>query len=215
MDSVLLAAADFLTHHQAWAAVVLGLVTLLESLVLIGAFVPATALMVVAGGLIAAGVLEPVSVIFACVSGAILGDAASYFLGRRVGSQILRHPALGPHRRKIARTRLYCGRYGVFLIYIGRFFGPLRAFVPVVVGVLQMPQHRFQTANVISAAIWVPVMLAPGYFAARGLARLEALSEADPLTLGIIAVGVAAVLAIAVWRVLRGRAQRRAAACAC
>ena len=218
MDSILLPAANFLAHHQALAGVALGLVTLFESLVIVGAFVPATALMIIAGGLIAAGVLEPTSVIIGCVVGAIFGDAISYLIVRRFGARLLRHPALTPHRRAIARTRLYCRRYGVSLIYVGRFFGPLRAFVPVVVGILQMRQHRFQTANVVSAMIWAPVMLAPGYFAARGLARVEAVSEADPLTIGIIVAGVAAVAAFAVWRVLRSRALQRAAAaaaCAC
>ena len=42
-----------------------------------------------------------------------------------------------------------------------RLFGPLRAFVPVMVGVLQMRQRVFQFANVSSAFVWVLAMLAP------------------------------------------------------
>ena len=85
MDAALQSLAEFIARHAAWAGLVLGVVTMLESLVLIGAFIPATALMVMAGGLIAAGVLDPVQVVLWCVAGAIVGDAVSFELGRRLG----------------------------------------------------------------------------------------------------------------------------------
>jgi len=211
MDSLLSSAADFIARHHVWAGVVLGLVTFLESLVVIGAFVPATGLLVAAGGLVAAGVLDPVSVIAGCVIGAVMGDAISYWIGRRLGTGVLRQPMLLPHRRKIAWTRLYCRRYGVASIFIGRFFGPLRAFVPVMVGVLRMRQRVFQLANVTSAFVWVLAMLAPGYLAAKGLAQLEFMSEAHGPTLMLIAFGAVVVTAVVVLRWLKGRAAKRSA----
>lgn len=214
MDAFIHHVAEFIARHHAWAGVALGVVTLLESLVLIGAFIPATALMVMAGGLIAAGVLDPMQVIFWCVAGAVIGDAISYELGRRLGPKTLRHPAFREHRRKIARTRLFTRRYGAASIFIGRFFGPLRAFVPLVTGLLGMRRRTFQLANTVSAVVWVLVILAPGYFAAKGLAELEALSEADLITVLVataIAVSVGGLLA---WRILRARMARQEAALA-
>ena len=211
MDSLLSSAADFIARHHVWAGVVLGLVTFLESLVVIGAFVPATGLLVAAGGLVAAGVLDPMTVIVGCVVGAVMGDAISYWIGRRLGTGVLRQPMLLPHRRKIAWTRLYCRRYGVASIFIGRFFGPLRAFVPVMVGVLRMRQRVFQLANVTSAFVWVLAMLAPGYLAAKGLAQLEFMSEAHGPTLMLIAFAVVVVAAVIVMRWLKGRAAKRSA----
>ncbi|MGO4410012.1 MULTISPECIES: DedA family protein [unclassified Brevundimonas] len=211
MDSLLSSAADFIARHHVWAGVVLGAVTFLESLVVIGAFVPATGLLVAAGGLVAAGVLDPMTVVVGCVIGAVMGDAISYWIGRRLGTGVLRQPMLLPHRRKIAWTRLYCRRYGVASIFIGRFFGPLRAFVPVMVGVLRMRRRVFQFANVTSAFVWVLAMLAPGYLAARGLARLEVLSEAHGPTLMLIAFGAFVVVAVVAMRWLKGRAAKRSA----
>lgn len=211
MDSLLSSAADFIARHHVWAGVVLGAVTFLESLVVIGAFVPATGLLVAAGGLVAAGVLDPVSVIAGCVIGAVMGDAISYWIGRRLGTGVLRQPMLLPHRRKIAWTRLYCRRYGVASIFIGRFFGPLRAFVPVMVGVLRMRQRVFQLANVTSALVWVLAMLAPGYLAAKGLEQLEFMSEAHGPTLMLIAFGALVVVAVVGMRWLKGRAAKRSA----
>ena len=145
------------------------------------------------------------------VIGAVMGDAISYWIGRRLGTGVLRQPMLLPHRRKIAWTRLYCRRYGVASIFIGRFFGPLRAFVPVMVGVLRMRQRVFQLANVTSAFVWVLAMLAPGYLAAKGLAQLEFMSEAHGPTLMLIAFGVVVIGAVILMRWLKGRAAKRSA----
>ena len=212
MDAFLQSLAEFIARHSAWAGVVLGVVTLLESLVLIGAFIPATALMVMAGGLIAAGVLDPVQVVLWCVAGAIVGDAISFELGRRLGPRTLRHSAFRPHRRKVARTRLFNRRYGAASIFIGRFFGPLRAFVPLVAGLLQMRRRTFQLANAVSALVWVLVILAPGYFAARGLAELETLGEAHLATIAVITVAGLVISALVLREVLRRRARAAAVA---
>lgn len=212
MDAALQSLAEFIARHAAWAGLVLGVVTMLESLVLIGAFIPATALMVMAGGLIAAGVLDPVQVVLWCVAGAIVGDAVSFELGRRLGPRTLRHPAFRPHRRKVARTRLFNRRYGAASIFIGRFFGPLRAFVPLVAGLLQMRRRTFQLANALSAAVWVLAILAPGYFAAKGLAELETLGEAHLATIAVITFA-GLIVSLAVLReVLRRRARAAALA---
>lgn len=201
MDSLSLhSLSEFLREHQAWAGVVLGAITFLESLVLIGAFVPATALMVLAGSLIAAGVIDPITVILWCSAGAIAGDAVSYAIGRRMGMRALHHPFLRPHRRKIARTRLFVRRYGSASIFIGRFFGPLRAFAPLAAGLLRMSHRKFQIANLVSAFVWVPVMLAPGYLAAKWLVELENLIEAEGATIVLLVAAALVVLAIAAWR---------------
>jgi len=213
MDSLLHPASEFIGRHHDWAGLVLAVATFLESLLLIGAFIPATALMLLAGGLVAGGLLDPLPVIAGCTIGAVLGDGVSFAIGRRVGVRALRHPSLSAHRRHVARTRLLCSRHGATAVFMGRFLGPLRAFVPVVVGVLRMPQRTFQVANVVSGLVWVLAMLAPGYFAAKGIAKLELLSEMNRATL-LVGGGLAALvlgLACAHFAKLQRRRSRRRA----
>jgi membrane protein DedA with SNARE-associated domain len=50
----------------------------------------------------------------------------------------------------------------VLEIFIGRFSGPLRASVPLVAGIFEMPYWRFQFANVTSALVWAAVLLKLG-----------------------------------------------------
>ena len=47
-------------------------------------------------------------------------------------------------------------------IFIGRFFGPLRASVPLVAGIFRMPYWPFQLANFSSAFLWAFVLLTMG-----------------------------------------------------
>jgi membrane protein DedA with SNARE-associated domain len=52
--------------------------------------------------------------------------------------------------------------WGVAGIFLGRFSGPLRASVPLIAGIFDMPFWRFQIANVLSAFIWAAVLLTLG-----------------------------------------------------
>lgn len=163
---------DMIARHAAWSGPIVGLLAFLESLAVIGLFVPAIATMIAVGGLIGAGVIEPAPVVACAIVGAILGDWASYALGRAMGPAVYRHRWLRRHRLAFARARLFFRRFGFAAVLLGRFLGPVRATVPVVAGVLKMPRAAFQGANVLSALIWVPALLAPGYFAGARAAEL-------------------------------------------
>lgn len=203
MEGLVENVGDFIARNAVWAGPILGLITFGESMVIIGAFFPATALMLVAGGLAAAGVLNPVEVVLWCVAGAVLGDAVSYWIGRRVGPSAWRHPWLAKRRRLVARARLFFQRNGAISIYLCRFMGPVRAFVPLIAGMTSMPQARFQIANVGSALIWVPVMLAPGYLGGLGLTALS--QNKHGMELGLAALAAAGILFVIVRQVLKGR----------
>ena len=53
-------------------------------------------------------------------------------------------------------------KWGIPSIFIGRFFGPLRAFVPLAAGIFEMPYWHFQLANFSSAFVWAAVVLGLG-----------------------------------------------------
>ena len=100
-------------------------------------------------------------------------------------------------------------RWGILAVFIGRFFGPLRAVVPLVAGMMHMRQARFQLANVGSAIIWLPAILAPGYLACSVLKDVANLSEKVFVFVFLFFVGLSLLTAAAVW--VRGRLKRAAA----
>lgn len=189
---------ELLAAHPEQAGLIVGALVFAESLAFIGFFVPSTALLLAIGALVGAGVIAPGPLLVFAIVGAVLGDAISYELGRWMGPSALRHRALSRRRRAVARARLFIRRAGMAAMILGRFTGPVRSFVPLVGGMLKMNRAKFQVANLIGAVLWIPVMLAPGYLAARGMAALPA-GWLEPLMIAV-AVGV---LAFMIWR--RGR----------
>ena len=192
----------FIQNNQGWAGLVIFLMTFGESLFVIGLFIPATVLLFATGTLMATGTLDAWTILFWGVLGAIIGDALSFWLGRWMGPKVLRHKRLNPYRRHVARARLFFYRYGFLAVLIARFLGPLRCFIPTVAGVMGMPELRFQLANIISAILWLPALLAPGYLATRSV---EALKDGQHAT--VYSLAGLTVIAIIAWLVIR---QRRA-----
>ncbi len=190
----------FIQNNQSWAGLVIFIMTFGESLFVLGIFIPATVLLFATGTLIATGTLDAGPILFWGIAGAIVGDALSFWLGRWMGPKVLRHKRLNAYRRQVARARLFFYRYGFLAVLIARFLGPLRCFIPTVAGVMGMPELRFQLANIISAILWLPALLAPGYLASLSV---EALKQGQHSTIYSL-VGLAVIATIA-WLVIRKR----------
>ena len=212
MSGVNETAADliaFITENARYAGPLIGLLAFVESLIVVGMFVPAIPLMVAVGGLIATGALDPVSVLAWAIVGSVLGDWVSYAIGRGIGPSVYRRRPLSNHRAAVARARLFFRRFGFAAVFLGRFFGPVRATIPLVAGVMQMPQRSFQLANVASAAIWVPAMLAPGYLAGAHL-PMQSLEGWQAMALGAGLLILPFVFAATIARIaLKRRPARR------
>ena len=177
MQDIISQLHHLIVQNQAWAGPVVGLVAGLESIFIVGALIPATPLLLVVGGLIGAGAIDPLPILAWAVFGAIAGDALSYWVGRRVGPGLTRRPFFNRHKEAVARARLFFRRYGFASIFFGRYFGPVRCTVPMVAGMMGMPHRVFQFANIASALVWAPVVLLPGFFAGRGAQLLDRIGE--------------------------------------
>src|SRR5216683_3288370 len=82
----------------------------------------------------------------------------------------------------------------------GRFFGPMRAVIPLAAGIMRMPRGRFWVANIASALVWAPMLLLVGD--AVGEAGDRLIGSANTLVVvfgGLTLVGIAGV----VWAALR------------
>lgn len=152
----------FLSRSHAWAGPLVCALAFAESLAFVSLFVPFTAMIVASGALIGAGTLDAWLIIPWGILGASLGDAVSYWIGRYFGPGV---PRVWPFSRDpglIETGHRFFLRWGVLSVCMGRFFGPLRAVVPLVAGMMAMPQMRFQLANVGSAILWLPLLMLPG-----------------------------------------------------
>ena len=141
---------EFVRVHEAWAAPVVFALAFGESLAFISLLIPAWAALVGIGVLIGSGDLNFWPVWVAGSLGDKLGPPVAHMW------PLSRHPTLLP------KGEAFVKRWGVLAIFIGRFFGPLRASVPLVAGIFQMPFLQFQVANFTSAFVWAGVLLTMG-----------------------------------------------------
>jgi membrane protein DedA with SNARE-associated domain len=153
---------EFVRVHEAWAAPVVFVLAFCESLAFISLLVPAWAALVGIGVLIASGNLNFWPIWVAGSVGAALGDWLSYWVGVKIGPPVAHIWPLSRHPGLLPRGEAFVRRWGVLAIFIGRFFGPLRASVPLVAGIFQMPYWSFQVANFSSAFLWAGVLLTIG-----------------------------------------------------
>ena len=148
--------------NPGWAYLVVFAAAFAESLAVIGLLVPGVMILLAAGALIAAGELHFLHTCLAAASGAIGGDGLSYWLGRHYGERIRCIWPFSRYPQQLDLGMAFFERHGGKSIAFGRFFGPVRAVIPLVAGVLQMAPGRFVAANVGSAVAWAPAYLAPG-----------------------------------------------------
>lgn len=167
LDSFTTPVIDFVRDHQAWAAPIVAVLAFGESLAILSLLIPATVMLLGIGALLGAAGIGLASAEFwiiwaAGTFGAFLGDWVSYEFARAVGGRARGSWPLNRQPDLVLRAEAYMTRFGVWGVFLGRFFGPLRALVPLVAGMLEMARWPFQAANLASAAIWAFAMLAPG-----------------------------------------------------
>lgn len=149
-------------QHPEWAGLAVFAVAMAESLAIVGVLVPGVIILFGAGALIGAGVLDFWSIALWAVVGAIVGDGLSYWLGHHFDYLTERWRWFRLHPDHLEKGIRFFQEYGAISIALGRFFGPIRAVVPLVAGLMRMPPKRFFVANVLSALVWAPAYLAPG-----------------------------------------------------
>jgi membrane protein DedA with SNARE-associated domain len=155
----------FVTDHREWAAPIVFVLAFGESMAFISLILPFWGMLVVIGTIIGASdALSFWSILAAAAIGAALGDWLSYWLGYHYHEQIANMWPLKNHPKLLENGHTFFTRWGVWAVVLGRFSGPLRASVPIVAGITQMPTLRFQLANWSSAFLWAFVLLSPGTF---------------------------------------------------
>jgi membrane protein DedA with SNARE-associated domain len=170
MNPQVAALLDFVREHQEFAAPIVFALAFGESLAFISLLIPATVMLIGIGALIGASGIDFWPVWFAAGLGAGIGDWISYWLGRHYHAQIARMWPLSKYPDMLPKGHAFFEKWGWSGVFIGRFFGPLRAVVPLVAGTCDMPKAAFQLANWTSAFVWSGLLLGP---ASLGLSQVR------------------------------------------
>jgi membrane protein DedA with SNARE-associated domain len=155
---------SFVRSHEGWAAPIVFVLAFLESIAFCSLLIPAWAALVGIGALIGASGISVWPAWVAGAIGAALGDWVSYWIGYKFKEPIAQVWPFSRHPDLLPRGHAFIEKWGALGIFLGRFFGPLRASVPLIAGILDMPYLPFQIANFTSAFLWAWILLTFGDF---------------------------------------------------
>lgn len=168
---------------------------------IVGLPVPDETLLVFSGFLISRGHFHPALTFIAGFLGSVCGISLSYSIGRTLGhASVLRfgrYVGLTQHRLDV--THRWFQRTGEWLLAFGYFIPGVRHFTALVAGASELEFRTFALFAWSGAAVWVGFFLLLGYFVGENWAAAIALVHRYTL----LAVLLAAVLVLAVWRIHR------------
>ena len=110
-----------------------------------------------------------------------------------------KYPAL------VAESERFFLRYGTFAVFFARFIPPIRAFVPITAGALDMPPLKFIAIDALAVLAWAPAMILPGVLAGSAAEQWGAKAEhyALPLVCGLVLAGTVVWSLRTWWRARR------------
>ena len=194
IDSVVV----FLSQNPEYIFITVFIVALCESLAVVGIIVPGVGL-ITAASIMAGNLQLDVFLLLVCaITGAFIGDVASFYLGRFFQPNLPNIWPFKQHPSWINNGHDFFAQHGGKSIFFGRFIGPIRPFIPMVAGMMAMPQNYFMLLNGLSAIAWGLVYLLPSYYLGEQL-NIEWLLSWQ----GILALGVISAIAVLVSILLK------------
>ena len=148
-----------------WLYVVLFLIVFCETGLVVTPFLPGDSLLFAVGAL-AAAPGSPIHVGWTAlllIIAAVLGDAANYAIGRRLGPRVFQTNSKLLNHEHLAHTQRFYERHGGKTIILARFMPIVRTFAPFVAGIGKMRYPRFAAFNVAGALAWVSLFVFGGY----------------------------------------------------
>lgn len=197
LDSI----TGWLAANPSWLSVAIFLIAFVECLAIAGIIVPGTVVLFAVAALAGSGILPLGEVLLLGFVGGLVGDAVSYFIGRKFHQNIRNLPGLRTHPEWMSGAETYFQRYGIASLLVGRFIGPLRPMLPMVAGMCDMPFPRFAAVSVIAAAGWSIAYLLPGW--AAGAAVRLPLPEGFWPQAAVVGGGLAVLIGVSIQTSLR------------
>lgn len=175
----------------------------------VGLPLPASPLLVVAGGLTVAGQLPWAATLAASIAANLLGDALWYAAGRRHGHRILRllcRISMSPDSC-VRQSEAVIARWGASSLIAAKFLPGISVVAAPMAGALGMSWARFAAFELLAAALWSLVFLGLGVVFSHQIELLFGLiAEAGVAAIALLASMLLVFLA---WRYARRRRSRR------
>lgn len=170
-----------------------------ESLCFLSVLWPGTAILAGIAGLFAASGISASVVLPMTISAALggtLGYAISYWIGYYFKDSI---GSIWPFKNNpdlVRKGEYFFNKYGAWSVFLGHFFGPIRAVIPVVAGMFKMKQIPFQIANFASAILWAGGVVASAFYVVAYIDQIFDFLRTHEMLVAAALFVIAALLAV-------------------
>ncbi|MFG1173353.1 DedA family protein [Erwiniaceae bacterium CAU 1747] len=137
---------------------------LLENGLLPASFLPGDSLLLLAGAMVAKGVMGFIPTMLILTAAASLGCWLSYLQGRWLGNtRLVKGWLLHLPAQYHQRAWSLFNRHGLLALLVGRFLAFVRTILPTMAGISGLKNGRFQLFNWLSGLLWVTILVTLGY----------------------------------------------------
>ncbi len=186
---------DFLTNLGTWGYFAVGLIVFLETVIVVGQFLPGSVFLAFVGFLCYAQVFDLPVMVFVILSAHYLGELVNYALGARKGRDFFSDHGLVLRRSLLEKVEAQLQRWGPFYFILCQFSGVLRPILSFLAGASRYSRLRFAVWMIPACTIWTIVHLGAGFVLGAGWRSAGRYIEDFSLLLLVVLLCVA----LAVW----------------
>ena len=169
----------------------------LEASAFVGFVFPGEIAIILGGVIASRGNASLAAVVLVAIAGAVLGDSAGYYIGKRWGRRML-NATIGRFvkHEHFDRAEAYLARRGGVAVFIGRWTAALRVLVPGLAGMARLRYRTFLFYNLLGGALWATTFVLLGFAAGDAYRRVTSVAgQAGLLLLTMLIVTFLVVIA--------------------
>jgi len=197
----------FIQHLSGWIYWIAFLAALVETILVVGLFLPGSTLLLLLGALSASGGGPSFLwlLIFA-VAGATLGDNVNFVLGRRYGQRWTENGIWLLRREHFEKARAFFSKHGGKSVFFARFIPSLKEVAPFVAGTAGMSRGWFFIWNLLGALGWGLQWVGAGYVFARSLTLAQQWMSRAGLAAALLTISILLLWFLRRWMLRHGPA---------
>src|ERR1700682_3206708 len=161
------------------------------------------------GKLYAGSLSSLLTVWLAIIAVVVAGSSNLYWISRRWGTRLLRHPAVARLLRldgeRLERAHRWFDRWGALAIIFGRHLPGFRITITVIAATMGVPYRVFAPSVAISTAIWAAVALWLGATLGQSIGHVLSANTWTYLVVFAAAIVLLAGVLVRAWRSWGGR----------
>ena len=162
-----------ISHLSIWGYWILFSAALLETILIVGLFMPGSTIVLIFGALAANGYYDFGDLMWFAVIAALIGDNINYYIGRKYGYSWAKNKRFIKEKH-FEKGRYFFNTYGAKALFLGRLIPGLKETFPFIAGSVKMDMRKFLFWDLLGCIAWSLEFLSVGYLFGSSLSLARA-----------------------------------------